>query len=104
MLLAGFFVAPDRLPNIFVPVCELLHIRPYDSRASYGLPDGASRFQYPGLARSLTVYYVSGLVFLAGSNVIQRTERRKLPFSAAAGPAITKKNKRTGAGREHFRH
>src|SRR5713226_8809490 len=80
MLQAGFFVALCRLPNIFVPVCELLHIRPCDSVASCGSPDGASRFQCPGLARSLTVYYVSGLVFLPGSNVIQRTERRAIPL------------------------
>jgi hypothetical protein len=98
MLLAGFFVAPDRLPNIFVPVCELLHIRPYDSRASYGLPDGASRFQYPGLARSLTVYYVSGLVFLAGSNVIQRTERPQVAVQCRRRPGYNKEKQENGSG------
>jgi hypothetical protein len=47
----------------FSALCELVHIRPTESKASWGLPDGVSRFQYPGLARSLAVYCVNGLVF-----------------------------------------
>jgi hypothetical protein len=57
------FLCPDRPEATFSALCELVHIRLAESGASCNSPDGASRFQYPGLARSLTVYYVSGLVF-----------------------------------------
>src|SRR3954453_13191919 len=52
--------------QLFSTECELVHTSPSESRASCSSTDGLSRFQYPGLARSLTVYCVDGLVFLPG--------------------------------------
>ena len=51
--------------QFFPTECELFHICPWKYPAWCTSPDGVSRFQYPGLARSLTVYYVDGLVFFA---------------------------------------
>ena len=62
-LATGYFPqVAARLAATFFRLCELVHKCPRKSRASCSSPDGVSRFQYPGLARSLTVYCVDGLV------------------------------------------
>lgn len=59
------------------------HTCPYDSARCSPLPDGVSRFQYPGLARSLTVYCVNGLVFLCRGIWVPRagTHASHSPYS-----------------------
>ena len=71
--------------DIIFATCELDHIRPCDSARCSPSPDGVSRFQCPGLARSLTVYYVGGLVFLPA-----RQPPRVLPQPLCSVHAITK--------------
>ncbi len=66
---------------IFFDACELLHIYPYESAACCSSPDGVSRFQYPGLARSLTVYYVDGLVFCALPLIAPRSAAKIAAFA-----------------------
>jgi len=49
-----------------------------------GIPDGASRFQYPGLARSLTAYCVDDLVFL-GDQIFKIAARGPLARALKSG-------------------
>jgi hypothetical protein len=59
---------------------------PDESEAFYTGPEGASRFQFPGLARSLTAYCVDGLVFY--SPTIAIIVRASLKLVTCAGSAL----------------
>jgi hypothetical protein len=73
----------------FSTACELDHIRRCDSEPWWTSPDGVSRFQYPGLARSLTVYCVNGLVFSQGFSTPGRCSSPSCrPRRSRADPAL----------------
>ena len=67
--IAGTREGPPAGGVILSQDCELDHIPPRRSGVVLGIPDGASRFQCPGLARSLTAYCVDGLVLFGRPNL-----------------------------------
>jgi hypothetical protein len=76
---------PKRGLLIFCADCELDHIYPRITGPRWSSPDGASRFQCPGLQGRLASYCAGGLVLLArlnGEGVASGVEVEKLtePF------------------------
>jgi hypothetical protein len=55
----------------------MVHTCAHEAEPMYSSPDGASQFQYPGLARSLALYCADGLVFFL------RPDSSKIPYASA---------------------